>query len=139
MSVINTSDELKAAILTLKNARAEKAIALKEQISVVYESIKPINLIKNTFKQVTGSTEIKNNFFNAALSMGAGYIVKMLFQTLAKSPLTKIAGSVIQFGVSSAAMNNPEIINAAEEGILQLFRNKNQKNNNGQAATTDLR
>lgn len=129
MSVINTSDELSVAILTLKNARAEKANALKQQLSVVYESMKPMNLIKNTLKQVTASTEVKNGFLNAVLSMGAGYVVKFLFQTVAKSPLSKIAGSLLQLGVSNAAMNNPEMIQAVEESVLKLFADKKEKKN----------
>jgi hypothetical protein len=138
MSTINTSEKLREAIGVLEKKRIDKGYILKDQLSVVIESVKPINLIKNTFKQVAESVQIKNDFLNAGLGMGAGYLAKLLFQALARSPLTKIVGSVLQLGVSTAAINNPEIINAVEERVLKLFSVKSKNNNHQQSESSDV-
>jgi len=45
---INSATDLRAAILQLETRQAAEEKLLKENFHLAYESIKPINLIKNT-------------------------------------------------------------------------------------------
>ncbi|MDZ7606467.1 MAG: hypothetical protein U5K79_12970 [Cyclobacteriaceae bacterium] len=52
---IDSPQNLKNAILDLEIARSEEESNLKEQFNVAYESVKPVNLIKSTFKEAVAS------------------------------------------------------------------------------------
>lgn len=44
----NETDTLNQTIISLQNKQAQELKSLKEQFHLTYESLKPINLIKNT-------------------------------------------------------------------------------------------
>ena len=48
---INSSVELKEAIATLQREQLQKKALLLEQFHNTYESLKPVNFIKNTFQK----------------------------------------------------------------------------------------
>lgn len=70
----NETDALNEAISLLENKQAHELKLLKEQFQVAYESLKPINIIKSTFREVTSSPEIKNNIVNNAIGLTTGYL-----------------------------------------------------------------
>ena len=53
MEKIYSEIDLNIAILQLESKQAEEEKLLKEQFQHTYESIKPINIIKNIFKETT--------------------------------------------------------------------------------------
>ena len=66
MKIKNETDSLNEAIILLEGKRAKELELLKELFNSGYESLKPINLIKSTFKEVSSSPEIKNNILSAS-------------------------------------------------------------------------
>ena len=67
MQTINTDISLRDTILLLEQKRIEEALIIKLEIHHVYESMKPVNLIKNAFNEVVESTEIKSNILNNSI------------------------------------------------------------------------
>ena len=59
MGTITNITELNAAILLLENKQAQEAILLKEQFNLTYESIKPINFIRSTLKELVTAPDFK--------------------------------------------------------------------------------
>ena len=90
---------------------------LKVHFKQTYESLKPINLIKNTFKQAISSPEIKDNITNTVLGMATGFISKKLVVGNTHNPLTNILGKVIEAVVTNKVINNAGEIKAIT-GIL---------------------
>ncbi|MFM9947551.1 MAG: hypothetical protein ACKV1O_06395 [Saprospiraceae bacterium] len=120
MTNINSADELRATILHLEAQQDEEIRILKEQFHLAYESVKPINLIKSTFKQAVDSPEVTNNFLSTVAGLAAGYLSKKLFQSVSHSPIKKLLGTALQFGITTLIARNPEKVKEIGAGIFHL-------------------
>lgn len=122
MQAINSSIELKTVILQLESQRAEDERAMKADFLLAYESVKPINLIKSTFREVVESEEISNNIISAAAGLTAGYITKALFVGVSHSPLKRLFGTLLMYGVTNLVAKHPETVRSVGGEILNLIR-----------------
>ncbi|MFZ1703117.1 MAG: hypothetical protein WAT79_02160 [Saprospiraceae bacterium] len=120
MKYTHTANNLRAAILTLEVKQKEEETILKEQFQIVFESIKPINLIKSTIKEITVSEDLKDNLFNTSVGITTGYISKKLFEGESHNPLRKIFGTALMFGITNTVANNPETIKAVAKVIFKI-------------------
>ena len=59
MKKINETQILKETILLMKMKQSEEFLQLKDQYLYTFESLKPLNLIKNAFGQMATSSEFK--------------------------------------------------------------------------------
>jgi hypothetical protein len=123
MQKIVTETDLRFAILQLESRQTEERRLLKEQFLVAVESIKPINLIKNTLREAVGSDDLKDNLLNTSLGFSAGYISKILFQGATSSPLKKIIGTALMFGIKNLIAQNPEFVKSGGRAIFNYIRN----------------
>ena len=121
MGTITTQHELKAAILLLEVQQAEEGKALKEQFQTVYDSIKPANIILNTLKDLGDSDLIKDGILNTSVGFGTGYLSKMIFQGVVNSPIKKLLGSALMFGITNLVSKNPDAIKEMARKIFKLF------------------
>ena len=124
MEKINSTILLKAAILQLETKQSNEGKILKEQYLNTYESMKPINLIKSTFREVTASPDLKDELFNTSVGLVAGYLTKMLFQGASHSPVRKLFGTVLMFGITNAVAKHPEVVKSAGKGLLKIIIGK---------------
>jgi hypothetical protein len=122
MQTIVTESDLRIAILQLESRQAEESILMKAQFLVAVESIKPINLIKSAFIEVTESEDLQDNLVNSAVGLSAGYISKMLFQGISHSPLRKIIGTAVMFGIKNVVAQNPEAIRRGGRLFFKIIR-----------------
>lgn len=120
MNSINSDTELRSAILHLEAQQDEEIRLLKEQFNLAYESVKPINLIKSTFMQVKESPEVTGNIISTVAGLAAGYLSKKLFQSVSHSPIKKLLGTALQFGITTVIARNPEAVKAVGASIFQL-------------------
>lgn len=127
MEKINSQTNLRKAILELEQQRTGDGKVLKEHFYLAYESIKPINLIKSTFKQAAESPDIQNNIINRSVGLTAGYLSKKLFEGASHHPLKKLVGTALLFGITNAVANNPEAVKALGKGLLNMMRSKSRK------------
>jgi hypothetical protein len=74
----NETDALNEQIIVLENKRNMQLRLLTEQFHISYESLKPINIIKSAFREVTSSPDLKKNVVNTAIGIGTGTITKNL-------------------------------------------------------------
>lgn len=128
MEKIYSETDLNMAILLLESKQAGEEMRLKAQFHLTYESIKPINIIKNIFKETTESQEIKENIFNNSIGLTAGYLSKIVFERVANSPIKKLVGSAVMYGVNNAVVNNPGVIKLLANGFLKMIIPKKSKN-----------
>ncbi|MBK5286811.1 MAG: hypothetical protein JJE25_15580 [Bacteroidia bacterium] len=136
----NQTDALHEAITLLEIIRAEELKSLKQQFHLTYESLKPFNLIKSTFKdavasgkEALASPDLKDNVLNTSVGLAAGYLSKRLFVGVSNSPLRKILGFALQFGITTFVAKNPEGIKSFGKGLVNIVKSKLGTNNiNGQ-------
>jgi hypothetical protein len=100
MHKINSDSALRAAITALESRQVVEGKMLKTEFNLAYESIKPINLILNTVKEINRSSELKADLLTLAVGVGVGYLSKMLFKRVTHQPLKKLLGAALLFGVT---------------------------------------
>jgi len=124
MQKINSETGLRDAILQLESKQADEAKMLKEQFHLAYESIKPINLIKSILKEAVASRDLLDNLLNTSVGLTAGYLSKILFQGVTKSPFKKLLGTALMFGIINVVAKNPEAVKSFGNGFLKMIMSK---------------
>ena len=121
MQKIDSTSSLSETIHKLEVRRVEEGKMLKQQANQAYENIKPINLIKSTFKEALAAQDLRTDIINLSLGLIAGYVSKRVFSGLEDSPLKKLLGTSLQFGITLFIINNPETIQAIGNGIAKFI------------------
>lgn len=128
MNKITSAVELRTAILHLENQLKAEGGALKSSFRLAYESIQPINLIKNTLREAMHSQEISNNIMNIGASLTAGYFTKTMFSRMSNSPIKKLLTTIAVYGVFRFIARHPEAIKSIGNAFFNLFRSKQSDN-----------
>jgi hypothetical protein len=128
MEKIKSIKELRDAIVQLESKQLEDKRLLKEQFVSTYESLRPVNLIKTTIKDLITSPDLKSNLFRALLGLAAGYLSKRATFGLSPNPLKNILGSFLQLGVSNVVTKKSGGIKSKLVGIARNFLSKRRVN-----------
>jgi hypothetical protein len=124
MNTLNSGINLKETILQLERKQAVELKLLREQLHLTYESIKPINLVKNTFKEVAASEELTDNIVNTSVGLAAGYVSKKIFEKASHSPFRKLLGTALLFGVTNLVSKNPHTVKSITADFLNIVKYK---------------
>ena len=122
MKVETASQILSREISLLERKKSQEFKNLKEQLHNTYESMKPINLLKNTLEDITQSPEIKHDFTKAAIAMFTGYLVKKLVFKSSVNPLKILAGAAFQTFATNIAAKNSDKIKEAAISIFEMTK-----------------
>ncbi len=128
MQKTDSTSTLSETILELEVRRAEEGKMLKEQANQAYENIKPINLIKSTFKEALAAEDLRTDIINLSLGLIAGYVSKRVFSGMEDSPLKKLLATSLQFGITLFIIKNPETIQAIGNGIVNFISGDQDEN-----------
>ena len=137
MQKINSASTLRDAIVAMEMEHAEEGKQLKQQFQLAYESIKPLNLIKRTWKDVVGSQELKNGVVDTSVELFAGYLSKLLFVNASHSRLRKVFGVALQIGVTNLVAKNPEIFKSIGKGLFTVLTRGFKKRGPGSGKSDD--
>lgn len=128
MSVILTEADLADAIELAEQKHKKDGVLLVEEFNQALLSVKPVNVLKNIFTEITTSGELKDNLVNTSAGVAAGYAAKMLVAGKSAGFVRNIAGNALQFGISNVVSRNPETIKLIGNTLLlfgkQFFRKK---------------
>lgn len=131
MKLITTSAHLKMAIQELELRQANELILLKEQFNKTSESLKPINLIKSTFKNAVSSPDLKTDVFNAVIGLATGVVAKKLMIGKTINPFKKLLGIIVEMTVANKVSKNADEIKSTGSTIFKkLFSKKDVVDNN---------
>jgi hypothetical protein len=107
MPNISSVEELKNAILLLEIEQAEKGRLLREQFYLTYESLKPVNLLKSTIKELFLEPNLIDNFIGTSLGLASGYLSKKIVVGASGNIIRKLVGTILQFGVTNVIAQHP--------------------------------
>jgi hypothetical protein len=125
MQKISSVAELKYAIQLLETERVTKGQLLKDQFSMTCKSLKPVNLLTNTFNKVFSTSNFVENLSGTSLGVAGGLLVRKLIIGSSNNIIRKLIGSFIQFGFAEFISHNSEVIKSVGHSIIQhLFRRK---------------
>ena len=124
MQNITSTVQLKEAIRLLQEQQAFQGLVLKEEFFNVMESIKPINIIKSTFSQVSSSHDLIGNILSTTVGLAAGYISNKTLVGSSANLLKRLFGTVFKFGITSLIARNPEAVKSLGHTLLHRMLNK---------------
>ncbi len=124
MQKINSDTSIKDAILELEAQQANDARMLKEQFNRAFESIQPINIIKNTFKEAANSDDLKDDILNTSVGLVVGYISQKLLNNVSISPVKKLFVTAILFSITNIVAKHPEKVKAVVMNLLKMIMHK---------------
>jgi hypothetical protein len=122
----NATDALNDLILVQKMKYDNDLEQLKNQFDVAYESVKPINLIKNLFHDVTASPEIKRDLVSNVIGLGTGFLSKNLLLGALHNPAKKVLGTVFEFAVANLVSKHTDGIKTIGGNLFKHFFKKNK-------------
>ena len=129
MQSITTSEELKAAIEQLELQQASEFILLKEQFYKTKEALKPINILKGTFKEAVAAPGLKTDAINAAIGFTTGILAKKLMIGKTINPFKKLLGIIVEMTVANKVVKNADDIKSIGGSIFNsLFKKKELEN-----------
>ena len=108
MNKINHTETLQEAILLLKLQQSGQLDQLKEQYRYTYESLKPINIIKRTFTQLTSTAEFKGNVVSNLIGIGTGYLTKKVLVGSTNNIFKKVFGTLLQLAITNIVTKKTE-------------------------------
>ena len=108
MNKINHTETLQEAILVLKLQQSGQLDQLKEQYRYTYESLKPINIIKRTFTQLTSTAEFKGNVVSNLIGIGTGYLTKKVLVGSTNNIFKKVFGTMLQLAITNIVTKKTE-------------------------------
>ncbi len=97
MKTTSEKDMLIEKIKFLETQQVENLSELKGQLELAYDSIKPLNFIKNTLHQITSSSDIRSDLLHGAINITTALIGKNLIAGLAETPIKKMINGVLRF------------------------------------------
>ena len=125
----NETDTLNEEIIKSQNKHANELALLKDQLHTSYESLKPVNLIKSTFKEFTSSADTKNDLFGSALSLGIGFVAKKVFVNSSHNRFRRVVGTLLQVAITNVVSKQSDHIKVLGENLIHRFL-KNRKESN---------
>ena len=126
---ITSAKELKQQIAELEARKIIQQENLKEAFADKLESLKPVNLVKTAFMNLSTSSDLKDSVIDHTLGLTAGLLSKKILVGSSKNPIQKMLGSAIQLGVAKYVSDNADVIKGATVSIFNRFFHKKEKGN----------
>lgn len=120
----NETDALNELIFLQQHQYDVDLRLLKEQFHIAYESIKPINLIKNLVHDVSSSPEIKEDVVGNIMGLVTGFISKKLMVDKDSGAVKKVLGTILQFAVGNVVSKYSIDIKAVGTALFNNFFKK---------------
>jgi hypothetical protein len=97
----------------------------------VHESLKPLNIIKDTVKALTDSSDLEDGISKTVIGVASGFLVKNIFFRNSSNPLKIIARIGLQTITASFAANHADKIKSTGQKLFhalltKLINNKNR-------------
>jgi hypothetical protein len=127
MENITSTAGLKNAIQLLEVEQALNGQLLKEQFYFIYESFKPVNLLKSTLKDITSSPFLIDNILGTAMGLATGSLSKKMFIGASGNMFRKLIGSILQVGITNVVARHPDTIKSFGQFIFQHILRKKRK------------
>ena len=125
MENINCAADIKNAIQLLEAEQAVKQKLLKDQFHLTYESLKPVNLLKNTIKDISSSPYLVENIIGAAAGLATGFISRKIVVGGSGNLIRKLFGSILQFGVTNlVASHSDGIVSLTQSLFKHIFHKR---------------
>lgn len=92
---------------------------IKQQATGIYESFKPVNIIKRSLESSMEIPEIKEKLIHSLLGLATGFITKKILVKKSDSNMGKVLGTILQFVIAAIVAKNTDKIKEVSKSMLQ--------------------
>lgn len=126
MHKVTSTSELKEAILQLELKQKEQWVDLKDNLNVAFESLKPINLIKTTYREFLSTPHMAEDIIGSTIGLASGFITKKLVVRKSGNILRAFAGGLAQMLISNFVTRHAGTVKTIGSGLLHriFFKKK---------------
>lgn len=103
-----TEETINDSINQLEIQKKEQKKNLKQLFHQTFESLKPVNMVRNAIHTIATSQEIKSEAVTAAAGLAAGRMAKKIVTGNSNDPLRNMAGAFLESSVVDIVAKNPE-------------------------------
>jgi hypothetical protein len=128
MSNNKTSEALQKTIEYFELEHETQKALLKEQFHHTFESIKPVNMLKEAVQDLRKSPEKLEDIVVPLLGLGTGYLTKRLIAGKSEDPTRQALADAVSTTIASLIVQHPHEVMAAGRFILELFKGKPKGN-----------
>jgi hypothetical protein len=128
---ISNATELNNAIHLLENELNQQKQLVTDQVNVIYEDFKPVNVVRDLFREVVSSDEFRSNVITAAIGISTGYITKKLMVGKSRNLMKALGGNLLQYGIANLILHPSRIMKSVILPILGMLDFKSKKNQAG--------
>jgi len=130
MENISSTADLTEAIQIMEAEQDRHLLQLREKFGHTVESLRPVNIIGSSLKEIVSSPNLVNNILGVAVGLFTGYISqKAMLAGVSNSKYRRIFGNVLQYGVASLVAGGPKVIKSFKQRIAQrIYRNRERNN-----------
>jgi len=112
MQKIKAAEALKKSIEVIERRQREEGKLLREQFTVTFESLKPVNVLRKMLTDIAEPSALKETLLQTVTGLISGYISRKLLVRSSKNPLLRLAGVLVQYGVTNFVAKNSDSIKA---------------------------
>ena len=128
MSKVSPNESLSKNITLLEQKRAEEFNALKQQLRMTGESLKPANLLKGVVRDITGSSQFRSVLIKAGIGLALGFVAKKLVTSKSHNKSHRMIGNALQYGISFLAADRNNLLKSAgmyaANSVIQAIRER---------------
>lgn len=124
---IRNRADLQAAISLLENEVEVQKDLLNGQFNTLYESYRPVNVVRGIMNEVVTSEDFRSNLLTATIGISTGYMAKKLFFSGKSSLLKKLAGNFFQYGVANLLINPSRILKSVVLPVMEFISPGSEK------------
>jgi hypothetical protein len=124
---ISNATDLNEAIHLLEDELNQQKQLITDQVNVIYENFKPVNVIKDVFREVVSSDEFRSNVLTAAIAISTGYVTKKLVVGKNRNLLKALGGNLLQYGIANLILHPSRILKSVILPILGMRDFKSKK------------
>jgi len=112
MQKITKAEALKKSISALERRQMEEGILLKDQFRVTFDSLKPVNILRKMIGDIAAPSDLKDNLIQTVTGLISGYVSRKVLVRSSKNPILRLAGILVQYGVTNFVSRNSDTIKA---------------------------
>lgn len=124
---IKNSGDLSEAILLLENELIEQKQNVAAQIETIVDRYRPVNVVRDIFKEVRTSEEFRSNILTAVMGISTGYLAKKLFFSKRNNILRALAGNFLQYGLANLIINPGRLLRSLFQPMVGISDSKKNK------------
>ncbi len=118
---------LKDTIQLLETEQEIEGRILKEQFYRTYESLKPVNLLRSSIRDVASSPYLIDNIIGTAVGLATGYLSRKIVIGTSGNLIRKLFGFLLQLGVTNTVAQHPDSIKSIGQYIYKHFLRKKRE------------